>query len=239
MRLVSGTGNVVWLKEIDNDLDFSLEDVRMRTVFPITADTRFPAISAIAVKQEGASFKFPNYLDIMPDAEPGSPKTLQATIKDFATASQSTPAGQRSAAPVEQTYLDRVKAYVPVEVLAFFLFLNGIVGSEVGTVIDGNLNVDGVVAILSLVVSIAGCIFFIKQTADQENNPSWVINSVMSVFALIVWAYAVGAKSLLALGLGFYPSVAALLLATYTLFSGFVIPRQKYVIKNSDIAVKK
>ncbi len=124
----------------------------------------------------------------------------------------------------EQGYLDRVNNYIPSEVVAFFIFVNSLVGAKV---IDSNgqVLIDGWVAIFAILVSIVACIIFVRSTAKSEKNPVWGLQAVVSIIALIIWSYAIEAKYLVVLGVEVVPSVSGLILASFTMLSGFLVPK--------------
>lgn len=122
-----------------------------------------------------------------------------------------------------QGYLDRVRNYIPSEIVAFLIFVNSLIGANVLDV-DGQILVDGWVAIGAMVVGIVACVLFVKSTAQTEGNPVWVLQAMMSIIAFLIWSYAIDAKFLDVIGIETVPSVSGLVLASFTMLSGFLVP---------------
>lgn len=122
-----------------------------------------------------------------------------------------------------QGYLERVRNYIPAEIVAFFIFVNSLVGNQVRDA-QGTLDVDGYVAAAALVASIVGCVLFVRATAKAENNPVWRLQAVVSVVALLIWAYAMNAKIFGVFDVPVVPSVSGFMVACFTLLSGFIVP---------------
>lgn len=146
-------------------------------------------------------------------------------------------------------YLDRVAKYVPAEVIAFFIFVNSIVGSaidkgmvtamdknpaETGTdryqaLLDGVLKTEKMggievwtIAWVVLVVALAMTPLYLlamRDPADTQERP-WMTIAV-AMLAFPVWAYAVDAVA-------FRPwhdgALASIALATFTIVSGAIKP---------------
>lgn len=121
-----------------------------------------------------------------------------------------------------QGYLDRVRNYIPTEIVAFFIFVNSLVGGEVRN--QGALTVDGYVAVAALLAAIVGCILFVRATAKAEDNPVWGLQAIISILALLIWAYALNAKIFNVFEVPVVPSVSGFLVACFTLMSGFIVP---------------
>jgi len=131
-------------------------------------------------------------------------------------------------------YFDRVRAYIPIEVVAFFIFVNsGVLGKKlwdsVGKGDDLRLvaTIDGWVALLALIIGAAGS-FLVTYIAATRAKQPWLVQSTVTVIAFLVWTYALGARGFEFLHIVVAPSLAGLLLASFTLFSGFIVP-----VKNS------
>lgn len=142
-------------------------------------------------------------------------------------------------------YLARVRAYVPVEVVAFFIFVNALVlGTALMTTpADGSpstLTPDGYVALLALVTGAAAAWLLTYAASKKKNGGrAAVVQSVVSVFAFGVWAYAMGARGFEVVHLPVVPSVAGLMLGAFTLFSGLVVPVKAKEPSTSGQAVRK
>lgn len=122
-----------------------------------------------------------------------------------------------------QGYLERVRNYIPVEIVAFFMFVNALVTDKNLTDPTGIL-VDGWVAIASILVSIAACVMLVRANAQAEDVKVWKLQAVMTVISLVIWTYALDAKYLDVLKIEQVPSVSGLLLGSFTMLSGFIVP---------------
>ena len=129
------------------------------------------------------------------------------------------------------SYIDRVRAYIPVEIIAFFIFVNSLVETTTIRAASGSdgarIAVDGAdawVAVAALAIGAAATIVYAYLAAKNNKSPVWGVQAAVSLCAFLVWTYAMGGNGYYALGLAVVPSVAGLLLATFTLFSGFVVP---------------
>jgi hypothetical protein len=131
------------------------------------------------------------------------------------------------------SYLDRVRAYVPVEVIAFFIFVNALVmGATLRTVAGGGpgtgVTVDGYVALIALIMGAVAAWLLTYVTSKVKNESRAAsVQAVVSMFAFLVWSYAMGAKGYEVIAVPIVPSVAGLLLGAFTLFSGLVVPVKK------------
>jgi hypothetical protein len=128
-------------------------------------------------------------------------------------------------------YLDRVKAYVPVEVVAFFIFVNSLVlGRAMTAAVGGGKDVhqawtvDGWVALSALVVGALASVLFTFAAAKKAGQRASRVQALVTLVAFLVWAYALGARAFEVVGILIVPSVAGLLLGTFTLLSGFIVP---------------
>lgn len=130
-------------------------------------------------------------------------------------------------------YLGRVRAYVPVEVVAFFIFVNSLVlGTKLWTVVAAAkdkkahevLTADGYVALLALIIAAGASVLYTYVSAKRAGQSAWRVQAAVTLTAFLVWAYALGARAFEVLGLAIVPSLAGLLLAGFTLFSGFIVP---------------
>lgn len=138
-------------------------------------------------------------------------------------------AGDQSA--TMQSYLDRVQNYIPAEIIAFFIFVNSLIAGSVGerTEILGFLNIGGAedwVSVLALGIGLIACWLYAFSAASSEHHSSWKIQAFLWTIAFLIWVYAIDAKVLAVLGIKLVPSLSGLLLATFTLFSGMVVPKK-------------
>jgi hypothetical protein len=133
-----------------------------------------------------------------------------------------------------KSYLDRVKAYIPAEVVAFFIFVNSLVlglNLRVTTQPPGSdpqsvLTPDGYVAISALVFGVILSLLYARVAAKSSGQP-WVVQAIVTAIAFLVWSYAVGGRGYEVLNLAVVPSVAGLLMAAFTVVSGFIVPIKK------------
>ena len=133
-----------------------------------------------------------------------------------------------------KNYLDRVKAYIPAEVVAFYIFVNSLVLGldlrETTQPPQGDpqtfLTVHGHVAILALVLGIIFSGFYARIAAKGSGQP-WKVQAIVTIIAFLVWSYAIGGRSYEVLGWAVVPSVAGLLMGAFTIASGFIVPIKK------------
>jgi hypothetical protein len=121
---------------------------------------------------------------------------------------------------VPDTYkdkLERVAKYIPGEVLATYLFLNGISA----TASEGHQRL--IWYALSFVVCLVCTplyFHFVGSAGDAIRN-----QQIVSSIAFILWAYSLGAGFFKEAGL-YYPIAAAFAIAIFSLVSGFVVPKR-------------
>lgn len=123
----------------------------------------------------------------------------------------------------EDSYLERVAKYVPAEILAFSVFINAILDQAMKTGGKFALMAGMPVSTISLIALFAGAIatpFFIWYV--REDGDAWITNAIMATLAYPFWAYALGAVAFNDVRDG---NLAAILLASFTVFSGLVTPR--------------
>jgi uncharacterized membrane protein YraQ (UPF0718 family) len=90
----------------------------------------------------------------------------------------------------------------------------------------GSIAIDGYVAIASVIVGIIASVLYVRSSANAAQKSTWVVQAVMSVIAFLVWVYALDAKAFQLVSSNFQSAaLSGFLLATFTLFSGLVIPR--------------
>lgn len=138
-------------------------------------------------------------------------------------------------------YLDRVAKYVPAEIVAFFIFVNGILSDSVDKIISKadaekypvqlesalqSATMAGInVWWISLVMFVIGLLltplyFMAVQKPEDKQEHVW-INVSVSMLAFPFWAYAIDAVV-------FRPwhdgALASIALATFTIVSGAIKP---------------
>jgi hypothetical protein len=124
---------------------------------------------------------------------------------------------------IADTYLERLGKYVPAEVLAFSIFINAILdqamksGGSAATMGGLPITKVGMVALAVGMVMTPIYVWYVREEGD-----AWLTNAVMSTLAFPFWAYALGAVAFTDFRDG---NLAAILLASFTVFSGLVTPR--------------
>lgn len=174
-----------------------------RTVFPVVSKSNWPSVTTQSTL---------------------SPQKAQASFRrqrSLATAGQVTPDRSEE----EQNYLERVQNYIPAEIVALFIFINSLVSEPRDA--DGNVTSEGWVALAAVVVSMIGCVVLARVAAKQAGNPAYKLQAFLFTIALLIWIYAMDAKVLVVLKLEPIPALSGLLLVTFTLFSGLVVPSVK------------
>ncbi len=131
---------------------------------------------------------------------------------------------QRERTEEEQSYLERVQNYIPAEIVAIFVFVNSLVSTPLE---DGRITPEGWVAVGAVLVCLVACFVFARVAARQVENPSFRFQGWMFAIALLIWIYAMDAKVLEVVGHNPIPSLSGLLLVTFTVFSGLVVPTVK------------
>jgi hypothetical protein len=120
-------------------------------------------------------------------------------------------------------FLERSAKYVPAEVIAFFIFVNAILDQAVKTGGPGATMAGFPVmyvalgALVGAIVLTPLFVWYVRQDGD-----AWIINACVSTVAVPFWAYALGAVAFAGYRDG---NLAAILLATFTVVSGFIAPR--------------
>jgi hypothetical protein len=136
---------------------------------------------------------------------------------------------------VGDNYLERIAKYVPAEVLAFFVFINAILGQAVKT--GGEAAVMAgypvmIVAQAALAVGIVLTPLFVWYV--REEGDAWVTNAFVSTLAFPVWAYVLGAVAFAEYHDG---NLAAILLATFSVISGLIAPRRRQPKRRNRLEV--
>src|SRR3981081_3470741 len=108
-----------------------------------------------------------------PSSLPSQPESMDSGTAGVREEAEGELASSTAAAP--DNYLERIAKYVPVEVLAFSVFINGIPAQAVR---DAGI--------------LAGP-FFVWYIHNEGD--AWVTNAIVCFFAFPCWAYARGAVS--------------------------------------------
>ena len=165
------------------------------------------------------------------------PVEPQGPAKGFFTLTPATVTASDDSKKTAENYLERVRAYIPVEVLAFFIFANSLAGAvfapgEPTSQVGGSasspphqvLTADGWVALAALAIGAVATVIFARIAAKAKNGPVWGVQASLALAAFLIWTYAMGAKGYEVLHIPVIPVVSGFLLATFTLFSGLVVP---------------
>lgn len=131
------------------------------------------------------------------------------------------------AKPDPNSYIDRVRTYVPVETIGFFVFVNSIVNLDVALTPAGTLKTDGYVAILAFLVGVLTTVALVRQRALRRGQAAWRAPAIFSASAFAIWSYAVNpryvevlanAEATSWLRIAYTPSAAAFMLGVFALF---------------------
>jgi hypothetical protein len=140
---------------------------------------------------------------------------------------------------VADTYLERLGKYVPAEMLAFTILINAILaqalhsGGRAAAMGGLPITTVGGVALFAAMVMAPIYVWYVREDGD-----AWIVNAVMSTLAFPFWAYALGAVAFTDY---FDGNLAAILLISFTLFSGLVtprVPRPKSAIKSASAPIE-
>lgn len=187
--------------------------------------------------------------------------TIRGSIGDrsaLIASSKSVEVDDPAEVPTKQTYIDRVRNYIPVEVIAFFIFANSLVTlpknltlpavrkciADAGTdkaalskcpSVWSAMDINEWVALITVLVGIIGTVLFVRtaymdlhsQKKSDGTAPvalDWRLHAAISVVAFFIWIYALDVKAMKVLAISQSAALSGLLLGSFTLFSGFVIP---------------
>ena len=126
------------------------------------------------------------------------------------------------AAIAPDNYLERIAKYVPVEVLAFSVFINAILDQAMRSGGSAPMMVGVPVITIAIIAFVAGMLaapFFVWYIHNEGD--AWVTNAIVCFFAFPFWSYAMGAVAFTGYRDG---NLAAILLATFTVVSGTIKP---------------
>ena len=135
----------------------------------------------------------------------------------------------------DDKYGDRLAKYVPAESIAAFLAANTIILAIYGVQLDGTVTKpgDGMAFVASLISFLAILVLTPvylwsrreKPASPDQPAPPWKVNTAISTFAFLVWAYGLGGAFFVLSGV-YSPIIAALLpiLATFGLAAVKVEP---------------
>ena len=189
-----------------------------RTIFPVEARSGLVSVTAQSMPR-------PTSLSAPPPPDP---------------AQSLNPSGGRTDRPrtaEEQSYLERVQNYIPAEIVAIFIFVNSLISTPVDA--NGKVTPEGWVAFSTVLVCIVACFLFARVAAKQVDNPAFRLQGWMFVIALLIWVYAIDAKVLQVVGHEPIPALSALLIVTFTMFSGLLVPTVRPTERSTDIAERQ
>jgi hypothetical protein len=130
------------------------------------------------------------------------------------------------------SYLERIAKYVPAEVLAFTIFVNAILDQAIRA--NGKLAMMAgfpvtsiaQIALMMGIVVVPLFVWYVRQEGD-----AWITNAIMSMLAFPFWAYAMGNVAFAEHRDG---HLAVILLATFTMLSGFVRPIRRRLRRRKE-----
>jgi hypothetical protein len=122
-------------------------------------------------------------------------------------------------------FLGRMIKYVPAEIIAFLMVINAILDQALRTG-GKTATMAGVpVTTIALGALVVACVltplfcWYVRQEGD-----AWFVNAIVSTIALPFWAYLMGAVAFADRRDG---NLAAILVLTFTIVSGFIAPRAR------------
>jgi len=120
-------------------------------------------------------------------------------------------------------FLGRMVKYVPAEIIAFLMVVNAILDQALRSGGKTAAMAGVPVTTIALGALVVACVltplfcWYVRQDGD-----AWVVNAIVSTLALPFWAYLMGAVAFADRRDG---NLAAILVLTFTLVSGFIAPR--------------
>lgn len=124
-------------------------------------------------------------------------------------------------------YLTRMVKYVPVEVIAFSMVVNAILGQAMKSGGSDAAMAGIPVPIIAAGALVVGCMLtplFCWYVAREGDG--WITNAVVSTIAFPFWAYLMGA---VAFTNHYDGNLAAILVMTFTAVSGLVTPKPERI----------
>jgi len=126
--------------------------------------------------------------------------------------------GLAMAGKEEDGFMARVAKFVPAEIIAAYLFLQG---SLVAATPD-DIDLRKTLLTVAVVGLFAFTPLYIRRAAIKDGKP-WIKQAIVCSAAFLVWVYAL---AIFAQTWGFYQAgISALLLVFFTIGSGFIIPK--------------
>lgn len=137
------------------------------------------------------------------------------------------PAPTQISGVTSDSYLERIRTYVPIEVIAFFIFVNGMASRNDLMTPAGTYRGDGWVALLAFVIGFAVSVALTYRRLLGRANPTPRLGASLAGLAFLIWSYAIEGHYITMLGLDYRPSVAALALGVFSLASAFLGPAEQ------------
>jgi hypothetical protein len=110
-------------------------------------------------------------------------------------------------------FFDRIIKYIPADIVAGWVALNGFSKDQSQTVLWG------------IFVVVAGLAFFwTKKQTDAPGKPVAMTQCIIAVVSFAVWAFALPSGPFIALG--YSASLGSIALILYTLGIGLVVPKE-------------
>ncbi|WP_308918243.1 hypothetical protein [Jannaschia sp. LMIT008] len=168
----------------------------------------------------------PRRIALADSAGPAMLTAAPITIEPRPVAKGGKPPSEGARGKEEVAYLDRVRRFVPVEVIAAMVFINGALVDDIAplSLTAMPTRADEVIAVLTLVLGAVATTLDVRADVRRNGFRSWRLSAIMSVLALMIWLYATRTPGFAAVGLPYDGAVAAFLLSGFTLLSGFVQP---------------
>jgi hypothetical protein len=123
-------------------------------------------------------------------------------------------------------YVTRMMKYVPAEIIGFLMIINSILeqalksGGKAATMAGIPVtSIAGGALVIALLLTPLFC-WYVRREGD-----AWIVNAIVSTIALPFWAYLMGAAAFAADRHD--GNLAAMLVMTFTVMSGFVAPRAR------------
>ena len=125
------------------------------------------------------------------------------------------------------TFVDRLRAYIPIEVLSFFITVNSFTGNNLRFINASTWlttpTLHGWVSLFLLFFCLILIVLYTKKTGRQANTV-WGVQASISAGAFLIWTYTMNASFYKVLNVPFDEAVSALCLGIFTIASGFIVP---------------
>ncbi len=143
----------------------------------------------------------------------------------------------------DDSYVERITKYVPVEVIAFFTAADGLFSAVAGSPADCivvrtlDCRIDTHIHSASVLVFLVGlCLTPLYIWQQRSPGQPWGLHAAMSTLAYVVWTYAIHATIFMS-PMIYSSRVAAFMVLVFTALSGFAVPAQPKDAKGPVMAV--